>query len=382
MGYSVTEAKLLVVNAGKMLVESGLIARTWGNISARISDTQFVITPSGLAYETLTPDQIVIVNIADCAYEGDIKPSSEKGIHADAYRLRPEVHFVIHTHQVKASVISLEGKNVTVEQAAYANIIGDIIPCAAYGISSTKKLRNAVAASIHEFPNSKAILMKHHGTLCMGKDINHTFEIAHTLEKIAKEKFMLICGTTDNHNGRIPDYGKSERRDHSFVITHNGETKEYRLDNLPETAGKAALLHGAIYKTSHINNIIHITDEDVVKVSKTGHILRPYLDDLAQIAGVNIKNVDITSVMPKDVENKWKRVTNSLKNKNALLLTGEGALCTGITESDAVAVGMVLKKGCEADLYAKALQNMKWLGTMDAALQRFVYVKKYSKRKK
>ena len=65
MKYSIEEAKELVIRGGKILAESGLIARTWGNISARISDDKFVITPSGLAYETLTPGQIVEVNIAD-----------------------------------------------------------------------------------------------------------------------------------------------------------------------------------------------------------------------------------------------------------------------------------------------------------------------------
>ena len=62
MAYNIQEAKELVVEAGKKLLETGLIARTWGNVSARISDTQFVITPSGRAYETLTPDDIVVVN--------------------------------------------------------------------------------------------------------------------------------------------------------------------------------------------------------------------------------------------------------------------------------------------------------------------------------
>ena len=96
MAYEIEEAKRIVVEAGKKLVESGLIARTWGNVSARISDTQFVITPSGRAYEDLTPEEIVVVNIDDCSYEGDIKPSSEKGVHAAAYRHHPTVDFVIH----------------------------------------------------------------------------------------------------------------------------------------------------------------------------------------------------------------------------------------------------------------------------------------------
>ena len=59
----IMQAKELVIKAGKELIESGLIARTWGNISCRISDTQFVITPSGRAYETLTPEEIFLVNI-------------------------------------------------------------------------------------------------------------------------------------------------------------------------------------------------------------------------------------------------------------------------------------------------------------------------------
>ena len=88
------------------------VARTWGNVSARISDTQFVITPSGRAYETLTPEEVVVVNIEDCSYEGDIKPSSEKGVHAAAYRHHPTVDFVIHTHQKAATIVSITGMEI------------------------------------------------------------------------------------------------------------------------------------------------------------------------------------------------------------------------------------------------------------------------------
>lgn len=112
MAYDVEEAKKLVVEAGKKLLETGLIARTWGNVSARISDTQFVITPSGRAYDTLTPDEVVVVNIDDCSHEGDIKPSSEKGIHADAYKHHPLVNFVIHTHQKAATIVSITGMEI------------------------------------------------------------------------------------------------------------------------------------------------------------------------------------------------------------------------------------------------------------------------------
>ena len=116
MAYEIEEAKKLVIEAGKKLIETGLIARTWGNVSARISDTQFVITPSGRAYETLTPDELVVVNIEDCSYDGDIKPSSEKGVHAAAYRHHPTVDFVIHTHQKYATIVSITGMEISAQK--------------------------------------------------------------------------------------------------------------------------------------------------------------------------------------------------------------------------------------------------------------------------
>ena len=78
MSYTEEEARRLVVDAGIRLVKEGLTARTWGNISARISDSEFIITPSGMAYESLGPGDLVRCRIEDCSYEGEIKPSSEK----------------------------------------------------------------------------------------------------------------------------------------------------------------------------------------------------------------------------------------------------------------------------------------------------------------
>lgn len=375
MAYSIKEAKDLVISAGKMLVESGLIARTWGNISARISDTHFVISPSGLAYETLTPDQVVTVNIADCTYEGNIKPSSEKGIHADVYRIRKEVNFIIHTHQEKASVISIEGEDLNIDHREDQRILGEIVPCAAYGMSSTSKLRKAVAAAVSHYSRSTAVLMKYHGTLCMGKDLNHSFEIARTLEKVAEEKYQKACRRDEIVKDRIIDYGSSERRGDMFILKWNGKSDKFMLGSLPEGAPEIALLHASIYKSNQVDHIIHSKEEEVIEVSSGGRMLRPYLDDLAQIAGINIKLV-------KNGLGNTKAVAKKLKHRNAVLLKDAGALCTGKTESDANAVAMVLKKGCAADLYSNTLKKPRCLGIVDAYIQRTIYVAKYSKQKK
>lgn len=375
MDNSIDIAKELVISAGKMLAKSGLIARTWGNISARISDEKFVVTPSGLAYETLTPEQIVVVNIADCSYEGNIKPSSEKGIHADTYKLRPDVNFIIHTHQVMASVLSIEGRDIEVHRDKYRIILGEIVPCAAYGMSTTNKLRKRVAEIVCNYPDCRAVLMKYHGTICMGNSLENAFEIATTLEKMAQEVYESVCGAYKKQLRQIPEYGKSWRKGNEFIFECNGKLSEYMIDGLPENAPEAALLHAEIYKSSNVVHIIHSTDEEVVEVSRKGKILRPLLDDFAQIVGVNIKTI-------KNGFKNVKAVAKELRNKNAVLLENEGALCTGITKSDAEAATMILRKGCVADLYASALNKTDRISTVDAYIQRIFYINKYSKMKK
>ena len=88
-------ARRLVAEEGKKLQQAGLVARTWGNISCRIDENHFVITPSGLDYETMTAGDLVLMDIRNGVCCGTHKPSSEKGVHLAAYQTFPEVGYVI-----------------------------------------------------------------------------------------------------------------------------------------------------------------------------------------------------------------------------------------------------------------------------------------------
>lgn len=164
--YPEEEARALVIKAGLELQKKQLVSRTWGNVSARISCSRFVITPSGRAYDDLRPEDLVVVNIEDCSYDGEIKPSSEKKIHAAAYALREDISFIIHTHQFYASAVGAEGEDLP------------FAPCAGYGLPGTGKLRKRVAEAISENPAANAFLMKRHGALCLGKSYEDAFRIA------------------------------------------------------------------------------------------------------------------------------------------------------------------------------------------------------------
>ena len=109
------DARKEVINAGIRLVKSGLTARTWGNISCRVDEDTMVITPSGRDYMGLKPEDLVEVKISDGSYTDKNKPSVEKNLHGEVYKLHPEAGFVIHTHQVNACLLYTSCKRKTLQ---------------------------------------------------------------------------------------------------------------------------------------------------------------------------------------------------------------------------------------------------------------------------
>lgn len=402
----ILEAKELVIRAGKELLDAGIIVRTWGNISCRVSDTQFVITPSGRAYENLTPDEIVLVNIEDCSYDGDIKPSSEKGIHAAAYKLRPEANFVVHTHQKQASVIGSLGFDINNIAEKSAAIVGNDVPLASYGLPGTGKLREGVIAAIKR-TDSKAVLMAHHGALCMGKDYDEAYNVAAELETICenslKKKYVEITGAIAETVESIADYigdkyadakaiqavkfdvCNSERDGSVFNITSvDGDGKITRIDIKTGelVAGddypNSAELHRTIYKKrADVNYIVHNTSAEVMAMSKKGKTLKPLLDDLAQLCGATVKHAAFN---PNNTLKTAKKVAKALKGRNAVLLDNNGALCVAASEYDATAVEHVLEKGCKTQVGADLFGSAKPINPIETRLMRFIYLQKYSKQ--
>jgi len=177
---TIEEAKEKVCNAGKQLLKEGLVARTWGNVSIKVSDTQMVITPSGRKYEELTPNDMVLVDIYTLKYKGKLKPSSELKLHCEVYKTRPHIESVIHTHQMYASIVAAARKNVQILDAEHQKILGaSVIKAAPYALPNTKKITVDTAKAIEK---SNAALMSNHGVVCIGKDIEDVFVVARTLE--------------------------------------------------------------------------------------------------------------------------------------------------------------------------------------------------------
>ncbi len=401
----IMQAKETVIRAGHELIAAGLIARTWGNISCRISETQFVITPSGRAYDTLTPEEIVLVNIEDLEYEGEIKPSSEKGIHAACYKLRPEVNFVIHTHQVNASIVSALGMDINNVDGENAQVVGTNLPIASYGLPGTKKLRKGVIDAITR-SDAKAAVMAHHGAVCMGVDYEDAFNVAQKVEDICEQyvmdKYTSLAGKVADNLTAINDYVvekftkkpsnapefpacKSERDGSVFNISLvDGDGAITRIDietgNIiaGDANNESIELHRAVYKKrADVNFISHSKDPYTVACSKMGKTMRPLIDDFAQIVGVTVKSAKYD---PNNSLQTSKKVVKKLKGRNAVLLENNGPLCVSGSEYDAGAIEFITNKGAKIQISAQMFEKVEPINPLETRIMRLVYKLKYSKQ--
>ena len=256
--------KDIVILAGKELVKRGLIARTWGNVSQRLNQKTMLITPSGRDYLSLRQEDIVAVDIETLEYTGDVKPSSEKAVHASCYKLK-NAGFVIHTHQTYASVISaceIDGFDCDLENYP---LLGGRVEVASYGLPGTKKLNAGVEAALKK-TKGQAVVMKHHGALCFGSNYEETFEAATQLEAASKayieETYKMVSGESQADAMAIAKY----------VVALNG--------NIVAEAKTGSTLP----ETKEANIVINASD-DVVALSHMKKPLRPMVDDFAQIRG-------------------------------------------------------------------------------------------------
>lgn len=354
--YNEKIARETLVAAGLELIRNNLIARTWGNISARISDDEFVITPSGIPYERLTPNMMVKVKISDLSHEGDIKPSSEKGIHAKAYLHRKDVNFIIHTHQTYATALSVSYLDMDIEDAELSMVLGNKLVTSKYGMPSTKKLADNVESAIVRNPKANSILLMNHGTLCMGESFEAALDVAGALEELAEKMVNRKLKPEGNDNG-----GNSENDCEKNAIIDIA--KEY-------VKGRFITFDDSHY----VRKLSSLIDNNTY-----------LLDDYVQIAGTNIGTIDVGDLKQASAAAKsaiGKEVKTALNKSNILFIKDIGALIAAPTEDDAKACGMILDKYAITRLYAAGNEAIHKLSSLDAVIQRFIYVKKYSKKAK
>ena len=368
-------AKAEVIAAGRELVARGLVARTWGNVSCRIDENTFAITPSGIAYERLTPENIVVVDILTLKHSGDVKPSSEKGIHAAAYRLNPNTNFVIHTHQTYATCLSVSGFDALApSEAERATLCGDIRRTA-YALPGTKALCKNVEKALAT--GNTAILMEKHGALLTGADRGMAFDRSVTLEAVcrraAPQLRLSACMPPPIHSHRLDA--------DTFAITgltEDGEERQIRSEH--DAILPVEKLHRAIYRANPgFHSIMHLSSEVVDSVMGATNVLPAVIDDFAQLVGRDVRRC--AALGSADPQNTINAALRRLRGRNCVYIRGLGAVGCAATGEDARAVLTLVEKNALAYLNARANGHTAAISHLDRTLMRLVYTRKYSKKK-
>ncbi len=167
-----------------------LVKWTGGNVSARDPETGYVvIKPSGLRYESLRPEDMVVLDVDGTPIEGELKPSSDVASHLYIYRHRSDVGGIVHTHSPYATAFAAVGRPIPVVLTAMADEFGGPIPCGGFALIGSEAIGKVVLESIG---TSCAVLLKNHGVFTIGADAEAAVKAAVMTEDVAKTVWLAL----------------------------------------------------------------------------------------------------------------------------------------------------------------------------------------------
>jgi L-ribulose-5-phosphate 4-epimerase len=168
------------------LVRYNLVAWTAGNVSGRIPGEElFVIKPSGVSYDELTPENMVVCDLDGNLVAGEHAPSSDTAAHAYVYRNLPEVGGVVHTHSTYASAWAARGEAIPCVLTAMADEFGGEIPVGPFALIGDDSIGQGIVETLKGH-RSKAVLMRNHGVFSIGKDAKAAVKAAVMCEDVAR----------------------------------------------------------------------------------------------------------------------------------------------------------------------------------------------------
>ncbi len=172
-----------IIRFGKLLHQTGLVAATDGNLSARLGDGTFLCTPTLMSKGLMEPDDLVVVDERGQKISGTRNVSSEIAMHLFIYRRRPDVNAVVHAHPPTATGFAAAGMPLDSALCSEIVITLDKVPLASYGTPGTTELADALAPLVGDHD---AILMANHGVVTYGEDLLTAYMNMETVEHYAK----------------------------------------------------------------------------------------------------------------------------------------------------------------------------------------------------
>lgn len=210
-----------VATTARRMISSGLVKGTSGNVSARTPENDVLVTPSGLDYAELGPEDLVLVDLAGNLLDGSWKPSTETPMHTGIYRARPEVHGIVHTHSRYSTTLACLGWPIPPVHYMLT-VLSDEgrVPLAPYTLYGTEELARHAAETLGE--RHTACLLQNHGTITVGDSPDQAYARTEILEEMAElyyrarvagEPVLLDPQQVSEVAEKIAGYGKAKSAD-------------------------------------------------------------------------------------------------------------------------------------------------------------------------
>lgn len=182
-----------VITTGLQMLKSALVVGTWGNISARVpGENCMAITPSGVDYDTIEPEEIVIMDFDGNVVLGDRKPSIEYNLHLEVYKNREDINAVVHTHSTYCTAMAIARKPIPAAAEDLVQIVGGDVKVSEYKLPGSVELG---IAAVKALEGRSACILANHGCLAGGRNLNEALKTAQVVEKSAQATvFAQIMG--------------------------------------------------------------------------------------------------------------------------------------------------------------------------------------------
>ncbi len=174
-----------VTEVSRRMSASGLVRTTSGNVSARTPDGNVLITPSGLPYEDLEPQDVALVNLEGALLEGCFDPSTEVPMHTGIYRSKPDVGGIVHTHAPYSTALACLGLEIPAVHYMLAVLSEEgRVPLSPYATYGTEELAGYAAETLGDAHS--ACLLQNHGTITVGETAGKAYSLTVILEEMAE----------------------------------------------------------------------------------------------------------------------------------------------------------------------------------------------------
>ena len=184
-----------VADLHALLPANELVAWTSGNVSGRDPESgHIVIKPSGVSFEDLGPENMVVVDANANVIEGQHKPSSDTATHCYVYRAMPEVGGIVHTHSPYATAWAALGRDIPCILTAMADEFGGPIPCGGFELIGGEEIGREMVRVLREGPNprSPAVIMQNHGVFTVGPTPRDAVKAAIMCEDVARTVYLAF----------------------------------------------------------------------------------------------------------------------------------------------------------------------------------------------